>query len=352
MEAESWSLVPNLNLFAKKFPVPGLSPMYPDVYCSNNGEVCHATTGEGEINAALSTAALLASPLFNLTTTYILVTGISSISPKHGTLGSVTLPLYSIQFSLVHELSALQTPANFSSNYIPLGAKAPDQYPVYLFGTEVFELNDALRKEVASYAKRAYLNDSDSAIFYRSLYYSKNGEYTPGAAPPGIELCDSITSDTWYSGSKIGEAIEGYVKLVTNNHGVYCTAAQEDSAILAALFRGTLHVPRLVDFDRVIVLRSGADFDREHWRQEAAQNLLWVDSPGRAPALRNIGIAGGKIVSGILGNWTRVFEKGVKAENYVGDVFGTAGGTPDFGPKKRPGKGEDGKGSMVIGEVL
>jgi hypothetical protein len=46
----------------------------------------------------------------------------------------------------------------------------------------------------------------------------------------------------------------------------------------------------------------------------------------------NIYLAGIKVVQGILGQWDTVFEKGVNATNYIGDIFGTLGGTPDFGP--------------------
>ena len=38
--------------------------------------VCMFTTGEGEVNAAVSTAALVASEKFDLTKTYFLTTGI------------------------------------------------------------------------------------------------------------------------------------------------------------------------------------------------------------------------------------------------------------------------------------
>ncbi|ORX95132.1 hypothetical protein BCR34DRAFT_608042 [Clohesyomyces aquaticus] len=171
--------------------------------------------------------------------------------------------------------------------FSPQGAKSEDEYPVYLFKTEVFKLNDKLRREVAKYAGRAFLNDGDDPV-----------------------------------------------------------AAQEDSAILTSLFRALL---RLTNFFRIILMGVGYDFDREYYGQEPSTNLLWVDSPGRAPALQNIGIAGEKIVDGILANWVRFFQGGVETDNHVGDVFGTAGGTPEFGPKRVPGRGEDGKGGIDIG---
>lgn len=33
-----------------------------------------------------------------------------------------------------------------------------------------------------------------------------------------------------------------------------------------------------------------------------------------------------------MDGWNSTFEAGVKAENYLGDIFGSLGGDPDFGP--------------------
>lgn len=37
------------------------------------------------------------------------------------------------------------------------------------------------------------------------------------------------------------------------------------------------------------------------------------------------------IVSGILDGWDATFATGIAAQNYVGDILGSLGGTPDFG---------------------
>lgn len=46
----------------------------------------------------------------------------------------------------------------------------------------------------------------------------------------------------------------------------------------------------------------------------------------------NIYLAGREVVGGILDGWNSTFARGVNATNYIGDIFGTLGGTPDFGP--------------------
>lgn len=88
----------------------------------------------------------------------------------------------------------------------------------------------------------------------------------------------------------------------------------------------------LVDFSRIISMRTASDFDRPYPGESASVNLFWSHQGGFEPALMNIYLAGIKVIQGILGQWETVFENGVNAKNYIGDIFGTLGGTPDFGP--------------------
>lgn len=45
-EGAAWYGIPEFNLLARNITVPGLSPLYPDVHCTENGEVCQIVTGE------------------------------------------------------------------------------------------------------------------------------------------------------------------------------------------------------------------------------------------------------------------------------------------------------------------
>lgn len=303
--------------------------MYPDVYCTE-GDTCLMTTGEGEVNATLSTAALIQSSKFDASKMYWGIAGITSINAKHETLRSVTFGRYSIQFGLWYELDTRQMPVYFSLGFIPQGAVYRSEGPQFWFSTEVFELNDELRKMVAKFVAKANSADDDEAIVYSSHYQTRTNEYAAGASLPGVELCDGITLDTWYSGSMIGKAIEEYVDRVARGDGKYCTAIQEDSAVLAALLRGA--VTKKADFGSVVVMQVGSDFDREYWGQEALDGLF-ASGKGKMAGLKNLGIAGEKVVKRILRDW-KAFEGGVEARDYVGDVFGALGGMSDFRPKK------------------
>lgn len=45
-EGEAWYGIPEFDLLAKNITVPGISPLYPDVHCTSNGEICQIVTGE------------------------------------------------------------------------------------------------------------------------------------------------------------------------------------------------------------------------------------------------------------------------------------------------------------------
>lgn len=155
------------------------------------------------------------------------------------------------------------------------------------------------------------------------------------------------TSDVYYSGTLLSEAFENTTTLFTNGTGVYCSTAQEDNASLEVLTRSSF--ANLTDFSRIIVMRTASDFDRPYAGESAEFNLLYATQGGFEPAINNIYLAGIKVVEGILSGWDSTFSAGVKPTNYIGDIFGTLGGTPDFGPgsefnnnpvKKRSVKGK------------
>ncbi|KAH9895618.1 hypothetical protein C8Q73DRAFT_688737 [Cubamyces lactineus] len=82
----------------------------------------------------------------------------------------------------------------------------------------------------------------------------------------------------------------------------------------------------LVDFSRIIIMRTASDFDRPFPGQSATTNLFLM-SPGFDISIQNIPAAGVPIVTGgILSQWGERLERGLKASNYIGDIFGSLGG--------------------------
>ena len=319
------------SLYERNITIPGASPLFPDAHCTSSGEVCQLTTGEGEINAAASISALLFSPRFNLTQTYFLVAGIAGINPHLATTGSVTFAHYAVQFDLQYEFSYNQVPSNDSSGYFPQDGYFPDSplstdYPTELYGTEVFELNFNLVKHFANISSLQKLNDTKSAAAYRATY-----PYAPANKPPSTVICSTGTSNVYWSGSVLGNAFSNYTLLMTNGSAHYCATQQEDNASLEVMLRGDL--AGLVDYSRVAVMRTASDFDRAPPNETEVFHLLYADQEGFEPSIDNIFIAGSAIVKDVLKNWNGTYEKGIKAENYLGDLLDSLDSrvAPDIG---------------------
>ncbi|KAL6888071.1 purine nucleoside permease domain-containing protein [Trichoderma evansii] len=317
------------NLSSQAITSPGLSMLFPRVFCTKTGTICQLTVGEGEINSAVSMTALILSNRFNLTQTYFLLAGIAGVNPRYATIGSVALARYAVQVALQYEIDPRSLPGDWPTGYIPYGRTHPFEYPCITYGTEVFELNANLRDAAYSFAQRAKLVDSEEPRRYRALYSSMGTSYHMAVRPPSVVKCDSATSDVYYSGGRLAQAFENTTALWTNGTGTYCMSAQEDNAILEVLVRSAIE--GLVDFGRIIAMRTGSDFDRPPPSRSDLEHLTRTDQNGFHIAISNLYNAGIEIVRGILDNWNCTFEKGVPPANYIGDIFGSLGGHPDFG---------------------
>ncbi|KAL1879193.1 hypothetical protein Daus18300_001772 [Diaporthe australafricana] len=318
------------DLLAVNISTPGLSMLFPHVHCTEDLQICQVTTGESEINAATTITSVILSNKFDLTSTYFMIGGIAGVSPEWSTLGGVALSRYAVQVALQYEFDAREMPENYTTGYVGYGTKMPDVLPETWYGTEVFEVNDDLRQVAYKLASKANLSDNAIAAEYRERYAAAGEVQVAATLPPSVVLCDGATSDVYYSGALLAEAFDNTTTLWTNGSGNYCMTAQEDSATLEVMLR--MAIEGLVDFARIIVMRTGSDFDRPPPGVSAYDHLLVNDQNGFEIAVENIYYAGVEIAKGVLSDWNCTFKDGVKATNYIGDVFGSLGGEPDFGP--------------------
>lgn len=56
-----------------------------------------------------------------------------------------------------------------------------------------------------------------------------------------------------------------------------------------------------------------------------------MDQNGFDVAIDNIYNAGIEVVKAIVAGWNCTFRRGIAPSNYIGDIFGSLGGHPDFG---------------------
>jgi purine nucleoside permease len=287
-----------------KVPVPGLSADFPDVACDAQG-LCLMTTSMGFANAAASTAAVTLSDRFDLSQTYVLVDGIAGVDPSDGTLGGAYWARYVVDAGLMNAIDPRQIPAGWPNGMIALGSGAPGEKPKWGAGTEVVALNPALAERAFAITKDVALADGDTAKAYRGGYPQAAAQ-----AAPAVGLCDTASSDTYWHGSLIAEGVEAWTKLMTDGAANYCTTQMEDNATLAALRRAA-DAGRL-DFDRVAVLRTASNFDREPPGKTPIESLT-ADSGGFGPSTANAYRVGSAFADAVIAGWP-AWSQGVPAD--------------------------------------
>jgi purine nucleoside permease len=330
-ESRNW-LDPSSTLqFPRRIRVPGLARGYEDVHVTEDGDVALLVVGTALINASLSISALLASPVFDLTKSYFVLTGIAGVNPKRATIGSVAFARFAVQVDTQLEFDAREVPSEWGSGYVPMGADKPDQFPGIVHGSEVFELNGGLRDWAFSIAKGVKLQDSPVAAEHRALWKNSPGNIFDAATQePSVLEGDVLSSNTFWHGHRISEAMERVAKVYTAGQAEYTMTAQEDNALLAGLLNAALQGK--VDFSRILLIRSASNFDRGH--EDKPHQLPFVmDKGGLGPSTRNLYLTALKVIEGIVKDWSTRFETGITPQNYIGDIFGSLGGKPGFGDK-------------------
>ncbi|OAQ60210.2 purine nucleoside permease [Pochonia chlamydosporia 170] len=330
-EADHWLSNDATVKLSRKIPLPGLSRGFGDVHSTADGSVCLLIVGTALINAALSVNNLISSGRFDFTKTYFILSGIAGGNPRITTLGGVAFARFAVQVDTQMEWDAREIPSSWQSGYVPMGAKTPNSFPLGVHGSEVYELNDNLRQMSMELARQAILEDSKEAAATRVKYAdSPNDMYQAATLAPSILEGDVLSSNTFWHGFYLSESMDNVAKVYTAGKGNYAMTAQEDTAILCALLRAALQ--EKVDFSRIILMRAASNFDREPTTDVPPQ-LPWImDSGGLEPAVRNLYNTGVKIIDAILARWTSKFEQGIRPDNYIGDIFGSLGGKPDFVP--------------------
>ncbi|MEN9868575.1 MAG: hypothetical protein RL748_4165 [Pseudomonadota bacterium] len=280
--------------------VPGLAQgskeaeFEPRMLC-NADDVCLLQAGMGHANAAASTMALTLDPQFDLRQTYFMVAGVAGIDPAMGTIGTATWSRYLVDVGIAHEIDAREMPKGWKAGYFGIFSKGPGVKPKLDYRTEVAQLDEALLQKVLALTKNAKLQDDPKAAAYRKLYKEKAAR-----ALPSVIQCDTLGGDTWWHGHKLGQHARDWTGLMTDGKGVYCTTQQEDNATYNALQRAA-HAGK-VDLKRLMVLRTGINFDRPHPGQSAFDSLK-SDGGGFGISTQNLYLTGGLVINDILKNW-------------------------------------------------
>jgi purine nucleoside permease len=268
----------------------------------NKDGVLGILTGVGTAKAAASVMAVGLDPRFDLSKAYWLVAGIGGGDPADVSLGSAVWADHVLDGDLAYEIDARQIPENWPTGYIPLRKATPYEEPVRkeLEG-EVYSLNPALVDWAFRLTKDTPLPDSDSLRTSRARFAG----FSNALKAPFVTHGDTLSSSTFWHGSKMNEWANAWTRYYTGGKGNYMISAMEDTGTLQSLT--FLSQAGRVDLQRVLVLRTVSNYDREPPGTTVADSLKTIVSGNYSayfPALEAAQLVGDKVVRDIVDHWT------------------------------------------------
>jgi purine nucleoside permease len=272
---------------------------YHDLRMNGDG-VLAVLTGVGTAKAAGSIMALGLDPRFDLRKAYWIVAGIAGIDPADGSLGSAAWAEWVVDGDLAYEIDGREIPADWPTGFVPLGKSKPYQPPRADWG-EMYHLNPALVDWAFHRTEHVALGDTAEMQKDRARYTSANAR-----RPPFVLKGDTISSSTFFTGVKMSDWANRWVKYHTGGKGNYVTTGMEDTGTLSSL--QMLAKAGRVDWNRIMVLRTASDFDQPPPGVTAAENL--AHNAGRQyvgylPALESAWRVGNTVVQEITGHWDK-----------------------------------------------
>jgi purine nucleoside permease len=267
----------------------------------NKDGVLGMVTGVGTAKAAASVMALGLDPRFDFSKTYWIVAGIGGGDPADVSLGSAVWADHVIDGDLSFEIDARQIPQDWPTGYVPLRKGTPYELPVSNPGYgEVYQLNSELVGWAFNLTQSVPLPDSEKLREFRARFST----FPNALKPPFVARGDTLSASTFWHGSKMDEWANAWTRYYTGGKGNYMVAAMEDSGTLQALT--FLNQAGRVDLQRVLVLRTVSNFDREAPGTSVADSLKEMVSGNYSaymPSLEAAQLVGDKVVRDIVTHW-------------------------------------------------
>lgn len=280
----------------KTLVVPGLD--HPVRY--NDQGVFGVVSGT-TVRAGLQMLALGLDPRFDLTRSYWLINGIAGVSPYVATEGSAAWAKHVIDGDIAYEIDTQEAPKDWPYGIMALGNKTPLAKPVipdWAPKPMAWTLNPALVEWAFELTKNVELYDDAAAKAHRAEYVG----FPNALAAPKVVFGDSFASCRYWHGARMQQWADDWTKLYTNGEGVAAMTNMEDHGLANALTR--LAALKRVDFQRVLVLRTGSNFSMPPKGQNAAESMV-AEYAGMKPALEAAYRVGSPVVHALAKDWTR-----------------------------------------------
>jgi purine nucleoside permease len=219
-------------------------------------------------------------------------------------LGTPLRPWQRHVADIAYEIDPREAPAGWPYGIVPIGGKKPNEIPKnadWAPKPMMWALNPALVQWAFALTKNVPLLDSPEAKAHRALYK----DIPAAAQPPSVMLGDSFASCRDWHGAVMQKWADDWTALYTQGKGSAAMTNMEDHGIANALTR--LAVMGRVDFQRVLILRTGSNFSMPPTGQSAAASMV-EEYQGMLPALESAYRVGSPVVHALLKDWRR-YEK-------------------------------------------
>ena len=279
------------------------------VRMNGDGEMA-VLTGQGTAHAAATIMALGLDPRFDLSHAYWIVAGIAGASPERASLGSAVWARWVVDGDLGYEIDARETPPDWTTGYVPLRKSKPFEEPAAAPPGQVYALNKGLAEWAYNLTRETPLADSDRLKEIRG-----NFDGAAAARPPFVTMGDEVSSSRYWHGKLFDAWATEWMRYFTDGKGEFVTTAMEDTGTLQSLeFLANAH---RVDAQRVLVLRTVSNFDRQPRGMTAAESLATQrigKYSGYLPSLETAYTVGHVVVNELLTHWSRYEKAAIGAD--------------------------------------
>jgi purine nucleoside permease len=279
------------------YPLPA---GYHSARMNSNGEMA-ILTGQGTAHAAATIMALGLDPRFDFSHAYWLVAGIAGGSPDRISLGSAAWARWVVDGDLGYEIDPREMPPDWSTGYVPLRKARPFEPPATPLDGQVYELNPKLAQWAYDLTRNTPLADPDTLKEIRSHFDGDAAQ-----RPPFVTLGDTMSSSTFWHGKLSDAWASEWVSYFTGGNGQFATTAMEDTGTMQSLTY-LAHAGR-VDLQRILVLRTVSNYDRQPRGMTAADSLARQRIGAYSaylPALEAAYVVGHTVVNELLTNWSK-----------------------------------------------
>ena len=295
---------------SEKLPFP---QGFRDLRYNAKDHVLGIVTGVGKAHAAASIMALGLDPRFDLTHAYWIVAGIAGGSPDKASLGSAVWARWIVDGDLGYEIDARETPPDWTTGYLPLRKSKPFEQPMAALPGQVYALNKPLAEWAYNLTRATPLADSDHLKDIRS-----NFDGDAAQRPPFVSMGDEVSGARYWHGKLFDAWAAEWMRYFTGGDGTFVTTAMEDTGTLQSLT--FLANAGRVDLNRVMVLRTVSNYDRQPRGMTAAESLATQrigKYSGYLPSLEAAYTVGHVVVKELLTHWTQYQQATAGADKAV-----------------------------------